>query len=380
MSADSKLNAFIIVLIVALSVLYIHDFKTSKSEFFEPKKKDDSSDNKKDNVKKDRKKVTKYFEWKYNGKKYSLSLNFDKSTYFYYKNNRIAPMKIEEGVTYRKLLQHGNANGLFTRLTDRLMDKALNNKLTQDQLAELTVSFVQSIPYDERLASKVENLSALPKHPYEVLYEKSGICSGKSFLVHVLLDELGFGTCLFVFDEADHMMAGIKCPKKHSKFNSGYCYIESTSYHPIGFASIEFEKLNIENLVTKYSINLVTSWNIKNDINGKEYTDIEKNINLLEKLKNIKIKRKKFKALIDEKSERLKGLKDNIDQLKTRMERFKRLNKRIKYNRYANKYNNLVSRFKRIKGVYNQLSDLYNRKGRELEALVDHLLIQKGRQ
>jgi len=62
------------------------------------------------------------------------------------------------------------------------------------------------------------------------------------------------------------------------------------------------------------------------------------------------------------------------------MERFKRLNKRIKYNRYANKYNNLVSRFKRIKGVYNQLSDLYNRKGRELEALVDHLLIQKGRQ
>lgn len=380
MHTNFLLNILIGILVITLSILFVHDLNSNAKNETSSKYKQNDPPQKEIKSKSRNSYITKYYIWRYNGKHYNLQLKFDKSTYSYYKENTIAPRKIKGEVTYSRLLRYNHADGLFSRLADKLRSKALNNNLTQAQLAELTVSFVQSIPYDHYLASKIENQKAFPRHPYEVLYKKSGICSGKSFLIHILLNKLQFGTCLFIFDKADHMMAGIKCPKIYSKFNSGYCYIESTSYFPIGLASSDFNKLKIENLVTKYSIDLVSSWEIKSETDGRTYNKIKRNLKLLNALKEINIKSDRLKSNLNRKSKRLKEIKHNMDRLKERLERYKRNNQPAKYQTCAKKYNRLVSKTRRIKENYNQIINHHNMKAREYKALVTNLLIQQGSQ
>ncbi len=380
MHTNFLLNILIGILVISLSILFLHDLNSNAKDEASFKHKQDNPSQKEIKSKSRRSYITKYYTWKYNGKHYNLQLRFDKSTYSYYKENIIAPRKIKGEITYSRLLRHNHADGLFSRLADKLRSKALNNNLSQAQLAELAVSFVQSIPYDHYLANKIENQKAFPKHPYEVLYEKSGICSGKSFLIHILLNKLQFGTCLFIFDKADHMMAGIKCPKTYSNFNSGYCYIESTSYFPIGLASSDFNKLKIEDLVTKYSIDLVSSWEIKSETNGRTYNKIKRNLNLLNALKEINIKSDILKSNLDRKSKKFKEIKNKMDQLKERLEHYKRNNQRDKYQTYAKKYNRLLAKARSIKENYNQIANNHNMKVSEYKALVTHLLIQQGSQ
>ena len=106
------------------------------------------------------------------------------------------------------------------------------NKLTDNQLVELVVAFVQNIPYDSEKAKKILGNShekGLINYPYETLYENKGVCSDKSFLTVLLLKELGYGTALFVYDDEKHMSVGVQCPVEYSSYGSGYCYTETTS-------------------------------------------------------------------------------------------------------------------------------------------------------
>jgi hypothetical protein len=69
------------------------------------------------------------------------------------------------------------------------------------------------------------------RYPYEVLYENLGICGEKSFLIALLLKELGFGTATFYLNEhgVNHQVAGVKCPSQYDFKDSGYCFIEAVS-------------------------------------------------------------------------------------------------------------------------------------------------------
>lgn len=96
---------------------------------------------------------------------------------------------------------------------------------------QVIVNFVQSIPYEEAKEQK---------YPIETLYLNKGDCSDKSILLAKLLDLAGFNTCLFVFNNAKHMAVGIASDDKESAYRSGYIYIESTGYNPIGDIPKEF--------------------------------------------------------------------------------------------------------------------------------------------
>jgi len=90
----------------------------------------------------------------------------------------------------------------------------------------VAVSLVQHIPYDWNGFTQ-DTITG--KHPYEVLYTNTGVCSEKSRLLVYLLRELGYGMALFDFNAENHEAVGIKCPTQYSFRNSGYCFIESTT-------------------------------------------------------------------------------------------------------------------------------------------------------
>lgn len=99
----------------------------------------------------------------------------------------------------------------------------------KDDQARIAISLVQNIPYDYSKANPLFFQTGVPRYPYMVLYDKSGICEEKSILLAYLLRELGYGVVLFEFSPEKHMAVGIKCPVQYSFNNSGFAFVETTN-------------------------------------------------------------------------------------------------------------------------------------------------------
>ncbi|WP_440950700.1 hypothetical protein [Methanosphaerula subterraneus] len=110
--------------------------------------------------------------------------------------------------------------------TIRAIANALRSQAgSGDDAARAAISLVQHIPYDDaRLSVQSSDL----RHPYQVLYDNTGVCSEKSVLLAALLKELGYGVALLSFDSQNHMAVGILCPAQYSYRGTGYAFVEST--------------------------------------------------------------------------------------------------------------------------------------------------------
>ena len=105
-----------------------------------------------------------------------------------------------------------------------LVNTIKNITVDTDEQAKISISIVQTIPYDW---SGFTTGSLTSKYPYEVLYTQRGVCGEKSELLVFLLRELGYGVATFEF--TDHRAVGVKCPIQYSYDGTGYCFVESTS-------------------------------------------------------------------------------------------------------------------------------------------------------
>lgn len=94
-----------------------------------------------------------------------------------------------------------------------------------DDAARAAISLVQHIPYDY---AGMSVRSSHLRHPYQVLYDGTGVCSEKSVLLAALLKELGYGVALLSFDSESHMAVGVSCPSQYAYRGTGYAFIEST--------------------------------------------------------------------------------------------------------------------------------------------------------
>jgi len=78
---------------------------------------------------------------------------------------------------------------------------------------------VQHIKYDANSFNELRfdpSKSGQPyigRYPYTILYQNwGGICGEKSFLLALILKELGYSVALMEFDDIHHMALGIKAP------------------------------------------------------------------------------------------------------------------------------------------------------------------------
>lgn len=88
----------------------------------------------------------------------------------------------------------------FERFGDR-------NGLSTREVIDHIIGFVQQLQYSRDKAST--GFNEYPKYPTETLLDKGGDCEDTCILLASMLEQMGYGTVLLVFWEAQHMAVGI---------------------------------------------------------------------------------------------------------------------------------------------------------------------------
>ncbi len=147
-----------------------------------------------------------------------------------YYNSEADPVSVREQF-YSLFFNHKAGDNAVENLVSYGRQVGASRSWTNDQIAEFLMALVQFIPYD---SSKLSQAAITPNYPYETLYRNSGVCSDKTFLAVNILRSLGYGAAILDFPDKNHSAAGIACPLSESLAGSGYCYIETTNYFPLG--------------------------------------------------------------------------------------------------------------------------------------------------
>lgn len=192
------------------------------------------------------------FDWKYKGKDYSLDQKLYDSYYKFY--DSLPAQSVFNGESLIGELEkrddlfttENSADKTISNLAQSIKELGVKNNLSENQVVELVASFVQTIPYDYDEYNNRETVVPKVDFPYVVLYKNKGICSDKSYLAYSLLRDLGYGVSFFLFPEDQHIAVGVECPLEYSNYDSGYCFLETTSLgNKIGFTPSIMKKSRI---------------------------------------------------------------------------------------------------------------------------------------
>ncbi len=338
------------------------------------------------------------FQWEYGGLPYTVEETLYKTAYDYYNSS---PDKHcwQEGGDYESclkgFLEEAEEDNTISKIASDIKAIASKNGLRGDELLELTVAFVQSIPYDEdklELIIYPNNLEDLyPRYPYEVLYDNKGVCSGKTFLAASLIKELGYGVALFDYeavteDEIGHIAPAVECPKEYSSYNSDYCFAEVTD---LGFRIGEIPQMDIRagKPKTRTTIELFNeekeselTWSeLKNAevyeiTEGNSYHEIIKTAQTIQRIETLEKELNKLEGIISLLGSEANQLENSVNyydqQAKAVYRRHEILRDYALYNEYRrlysqyestyNKYESKANEHDREVDKYNNLADEYN--------------------
>lgn len=307
------------------------------------------------------------FTWKYKNKDYYLNQNFSHDlyqqyvsspkSYTYYSNN--APANPRDNYYQMLISAKSNDSSIDKLLTDL---KSLGQKegYSGDSLVEFVLAFVQYIPYDY---SKNSPENIIVNYPYETLYKQKGVCSDKSFLAALLLRKMGYGSVILDLPEANHTAIGIQCPVADSTYGSGYCFVETTNYFPIGTLpqSINSGQANSDNVIDNiFNTSHLGKVEYYQKTFGSLYYGITNTKNQVALIKSLK-------AIINNDAPELKRIKNEIDlaaenlvNLKKQLEQYRTNGDWIGYNNFTVTYNAEVVKYNAQLEAYQVLADLYN--------------------
>ena len=151
-----------------------------------------------------------------------------------------------------------------------------------DDEARIAISLVQHIKYDANAVNEIQvNTSKtgqkyIGRYPYTILDQNwGGICGEKSFLLALLLKELGYGVALYEFDDIHHMAVGIKVPAQYAYQGTGYALIESTAPEIPTFDEYSFVGTDATLSSTSPSRTVVVSDGRSFTTIGTEYSDAQ---------------------------------------------------------------------------------------------------------
>lgn len=326
--------------------------------------------------------VSKTFQWQYKGKNYSISQNLFYSIYGFYKSQpktyayfNELPADWEEEY-YGMFIVKSEKYDFAKEFLEAIVSQGQKNKLSDDQMVELVLAFVQAIPYDDQKASNILSRAGgeTMNYPYETLFENKGVCSDKSFLAVSLLRELGYGTAIFVYDNENHMAIGIQCPLQYSNYQSGYCYAETTSVgNKIGIIpelkayagkAVGSEELSYfgENGFGASQTTRLGEAKIFQKTQAREYGGIAQTV----KTNNEIVMLKKEISALSSRLERFKSdlgrMVEDLELKKKKLEQYLKSNDIDTYNGKAQEYNREVKNYEGMVKDYNRLVKEYNEK------------------
>jgi len=320
------------------------------------------------------------YDWKYKGRNYSLKQTLYDSFFQFYE--ALPAELIFRGEAQKDWQEKNNALFLretagdetLTELVGAIKSLGAKNKLSENQIAELAVAFVQTIPYDYAELEEIARGTSKVDYPYAVLYENKGICSDKSFLAYALLKKLGFGVSIFLFAEDRHMAVGIKCSPEYSDYASGYCFVETTGLgnkigaipeilpqNRIALANQEMGTFGDDQLGEQPQP--LGRVEIMNEAEGKTYTGIIDTFNTQKEIDNLKI-------VLNSKMRELKNLSQDVQESEAELVKMEKELKRLSRNKEYEKYNDLVAEYNRKLSAYKKEIKNYNQKVEEYNKLT----------
>lgn len=307
------------------------------------------------------------YYWTYKNKRYSLTENLSSALYQQYATSpkvytyseKNPPSNPRENY-YAMLISEKSNDQTVDKLLVDLKTIADVEGFQGDELVEFVLSFVQYIPYDE---IKLTTNDRLVNYPFETLYKQSGVCSDKSFLATLLLRKLGYGAILFDLPDANHAAIGIQCPVTDSTYGSGYCYVETTNYFPIGVipqslnSGIANKKSEIEEVFKTDNLGKVEYYQ---KTTGKTYYGMSKTKAAVNEIKNLK-------NTIDQSAEELVSFKNeitsaktNLSNLKSQLDAYQTTGDWQSYNNFVPTYNAEVIKYNQKIDDYQKRLNLYN--------------------
>lgn len=251
----------------------------------------------------------RHYTWTYKNIDYSLSYDFSSELFDQYNQNPKVLTYYQDDVpvdlraAYYQLFFNLESDDNYTLgLFNQLRFLAQDNNFNQDEELEFIISFIQYLDYD---FDKAKNISPTANFPYETLYQQKGICTDTSFLAYLYAQELGYGVAILDFKESNHAALGIKCPIEVSLNNSGYCFVETTNYFPLGMvpSSLNNGQANLEEKEADlFSTDNLGAMEIRLAKDGQTYQQIEVTMEIVDSLKIKQERIKELKALIDDPS------------------------------------------------------------------------------
>jgi len=328
------------------------------------------------------------FKWTYNKKSYAITETLYDSIYDFYQAkpkdfNYQGTLPADWKEKYFSMfLQVDPGDDAIQTLAADIKQVGLKNGLSNDQLAELAMSFVQSIPYDEAKAKEIlgGQASGLTNYPYETLYEDKGVCSDKSFLAYLLLRDLGYGVSLFVYESDNHMAVGIQCPNQYSSYDSGYCYAETTAAgEKIGMIPSLSAQNNQAQAVKKLSYyGQQHQFDVKNlgpveiyeKTEGNEYAGIINTLQIYQRIGILNGSISGGKASLAVANTKISADQSALKEMKNKMNKFYKAKDYKDYNSMVSEYNDLVLQLKKEIKDYNTQVNAYNQKINEYNGLI----------
>lgn len=245
---------------------------------------------------------------------------------------------------------------------------AASRSWTRDQTAEFLIALVQYIPYDN---AKLNQDPMQPNYPYETLYHDSGICSDKTFLTVAILRELGYGAAILDFPNLNHSAAGISCPLADSVNNSGYCYIETTNYFPVGVVppSISGGQAVVgqDGLDKLFDASHLSQMQVFQKTSGLSYQGVAITKNLVSSLQTKKTWIDSQKSGLAQYNSNLTTKQDLLTSQRAQLDAYEASGNISAYNSLVttynagvNQYNSELATYKKDLAVYNAAVDEYN--------------------
>lgn len=312
------------------------------------------------------------FDFKYNNESYYLDLALSSALFYSYHNSQKTFIYSNQADTssirndfYAMFLKLKNGDLAVSDLVSRAKEIVINKNFSDDQVLEFILALIQFIPYDDTKVSS--GLNDNPFFPYETLYLNRGVCSDKTFLALAIARELNYGAAILDFPDLNHSALGLSCPMEYSLRGSGYCFVETTNYFPLGVtpqslnngqaeeeSSFDFNKLFQDSHLGKMEIYLKSS--------GKEYQGISL---VHDKAKNIDELNKYLKSeivLVNNTEKEAKIKEEKAIEMKLVMDAYLTNGDYASYNNLVKEYNLLVSDYNNFLLSYKAMVDNYNLK------------------
>lgn len=311
------------------------------------------------------------YNFKYQNLAQQISLNLSSTLYNQYVNS---PKVLTYQVGNEPANLRDSFYALFLKIKsgDTSLDSAiyelkaiaLQNNLSADQTIDLVMAWVQFIPYDQAKLNANPQANNDPYYPYETLYLDRGVCSDKTFLAVALLRKLGYGAAILDFPDINHTAVGIECPLSDSINSSGYCYIETTNYFPVGVIPQTISSGQAQSSANEF-VNLFNPVNlgtieILQKTSGLTYQGVAALKVKVDSFKNEKTYLDTELVNINNAAAALKLKENNLSDLKAQLDNYYNNGQTSAYNNLVVTYNNAVNSYNADLTTYRNELNAYN--------------------